>query len=267
LNRIVLKRGLKWMDGRPALRGLVGLLVLAAAAPAEAQFSVSPVIVQIPATEADPVQLSVLNEGENAMQFRAYALDFDMSSAGQHTYWDHGSRASSCGDRLRIAPDAFTVPAGQAAAVAVSLAPGPLDRTCWSMVLVETSGSSEGSILVNQRIGVKLYGLSGISDIDGEVLDGTVTVDSAGLEVGFTVHNDGAWPLRPSGVVEIRDVHGTVVTSSRVDAFSVLPERERTVEVAVNHADLDPGRYLAVPILDFGADYLSGTQIDFRIEE
>ena len=135
------------------------------------------------------------------------------------------------------------------------------------MVLIETSGSSEGTILVNQRIGVKLYGLSGIADINGEVLAGAVTADSAGLEVNFTVQNDGAWPLRPNGVVEIRDVHGTVVASSRVDAFSVLPERERTIRVAVDDSDLDPGRYLAVPILDFGADYLSGTQIDFRVEE
>jgi len=263
----VLTRGLKWMDGRSALRGLAGLLVLAAATPAEAQFSVSPVIVQIPATEAAPVQLSVLNEGENAMQFRAYALDFDMSGTGEHTYWEHGSLESSCGERLGIAPDAFTVAAGQTATVAVSLAPGRLDRTCWSMVLIETSGSSEGTILVNQRIGVKLYGLSGIADINGEVLAGAVTADSAGLEVNFTVQNDGAWPLRPNGVVEIRDVHGTVVASSRVDAFSVLPERERTIRVAVDDSDLDPGRYLAVPILDFGADYLSGTQIDFRVEE
>jgi len=267
LKSIVLLRGLMCMDGRSALRGLTGLLVLAAVTPAEAQFSVSPVIVQIPATEADPVQLTVLNEGENTLQFRAYALDFDMSGTGEHTYWEHGSQESSCGERLRIAPDAFSVPAGQAASVAVSLAPGPLDRTCWSMVLVETSGSSKGTILVNQRIGVKLYGLSGLADINGEVLDGTVTVDSAGLEVGFTVQNEGTWPLRPNGVVEIRDVHGAVVASSRVDAFSVLPERERTVHVAVNHSDLDPGRYLAVPILDFGADYLSGTQIDFRVEE
>jgi len=37
--------------------------------------------------------------------------------------------------------------------------------------------------------------------------------------------------------------------------------------VSVENADLDPGRYLAVPILDFGVDYLSGTQIDFRVEE
>ena len=263
----MLSRGSFWLDGRSALRGLAGLLVLVSAAPAQAQFSVSPVIVQIPATEVDPVQLEVRNEGENSLQFRAYTLDFDMSNTGEHTYWEPGSRAESCRERLRIAPDAFTVPAGQTGTVAVSLAPGPTDHTCWSMVLIETSGSSEGSIMVNQRIGVKLYGLSGEWDVSGEVVNGSVTRDSERLAVRFTVRNAGAWPLRPDGVVEIRDVQGTLVASSPIEAFSVLPERERTVHVAVNDVDLDPGRYLAVPILDFGADFLSGTQIDFRVEE
>ncbi len=260
-------RGACRLEGRSALRGLAGLLILVFAAPAQAQFSVSPVIVQIPATEADPVRLVVRNEGENALQFRAYSLDFDMSDNGEHAYWEHGSRDESCGERLRIAPDAFTVPAGQTGTVAVSLAPGPADRTCWSMVLVETSGSSEGSITVNQRIGVKLYGLSGEWDLNGEVVNGFVTRGSNQLDVRFTVRNAGAWPLRPSGVVEIRDVQGTLVASSSIDAFSVLPGRERTVHVGVSNAELDPGRYLAVPILDFGADFLSGTQIDFRVEE
>lgn len=255
------------LSSRSALRGLTGLLVLICTAPAHAQFSVSPVIVQIPATDPDPVRLEVRNEGENSMQFRSYSLDFDMSETGEHTYWEPGSQPESCGKRLRIAPDAFSVPAGQTSTIDVSLAPGPTDRTCWSMIMVETSGSSEGSILVNQRIGVKLYGLSEGWDVSGEVVNGSVASDSSQLDVRFTVRNEGAWPLRPNGVVEIRDVQGTLVASSPIEAFSVLPERERAVQVAVRDADLDPGRYLAVPILDFGTDYLSGTQIDFRVEE
>ena len=252
---------------RSALRGLTGLLVVFIAPPVQAQFSVSPVIVQVPAIQNDPVRVEVRNEGENSLQFRVYSLDFDMSAGGEHTYWESGSRTESCGQRLRIAPDAFTVPAGQTSTIDVSLAPGPTDRTCWSMIMVETSGSSKGSILVNQRIGVKLYGLSEGWDVSGEVVNGSVTSDASQLDVRFTVRNEGAWPLRRNGVVEIRDVQGTLVASGPIEAFSVLPERERAVQVAVRDADLAPGRYLAVPILDFGTDYLSGTQIDFRVEE
>lgn len=254
-------------DGRSALAGLAGLLFLMGATPAAAQFSVSPVIVQIPAVDEEPVRLEVRNEGENTMQFRAYALDFDMSETGEHQFWEHGSRPRSCGDRVRIAPDAFSVPAGQAGSVSVALTPDPGGNTCWSMVLVETSGSSEGTILVNQRIGAKLYGLSDSAEIEGEVLGGSVTRDTLGMTVGFMVQNGGAWPLRPSGIVEIRDLRGEIVASHPVDAFSVLPERTRKIRVVVDDPGLLPGRYLAVPILDFGADYLSGTQIDFRVVE
>ena len=258
---------IKISDSHSVLCGLTGLLSLGVPPHVQAQFSVNPVIVQIPASGADAVQLMVRNEGENALQFRVYALDFDVSETGEHSYWEPGTRPESCGERIQIAPDAFSVPSGRIGTVDISLSPGPTDRTCWSMVLVETSGSIEGSIQVNQRIGVKVYGLSGEWDVSGEVLEGSVTNNEDQLHVAFTVRNDGAWPLRPDGIVEIRDVQGTLVASTPIDAFSVLPDRMRAVEVTVSNADLQPGRYLAVPILDFGVDYLSGTQIDFRIEE
>ena len=264
---MVLRRRFVEPASRSVPLGLVGSCLLALTAPAEAQFSVSPVIVQVAATEVAPARLQVRNEGENGLQFRAYALDFDMSPSGDHAYWEHGTQKQSCGQRLRIAPDAFTVPAGQSETISVSLDPGDSDTTCWSMVLVETSGSSEGSVVVRQRIGVKFYGLSADADVDGEVLAAGVDRDSIGLDVGFSVRNRGSWPLRPTGTLEIRDVHGQVVASQPVEAFSVLPEREREIRVVIPEARLEPGRYLAVPILDFGAEYLAGTQIDFRIEE
>jgi len=87
------------------------------------------------------------------------------------------------------------------------------------------------------------------------------------VNVGFVVRNLGEWPLRPRGVVEIRDATGRPVTERPIDAFSVLPDREREISVAVAGTDLPPGRYLAVPILDWGGEYLAGTQIDFRVED
>lgn len=86
-------------------------------------------------------------------------------------------------------------------------------------------------------------------------------------EVAFAFRNPGDWPLRPSGAVEIRDAGGAVVATAPVPAFSVLPEHERRLRVSLPLESAAPGRYLAVPILDFGADYLAGAQADFRIEE
>ena len=109
---------------------LAGVLALALARPAPAQFSVSPVVVQIAATDAEAVRLTVRNEGENALQFRAYGLDFDMSADGRQTFWDPGSRPESCAARLRISPDAFSVGAGSESTIAVRLEPAASSATC-----------------------------------------------------------------------------------------------------------------------------------------
>lgn len=252
---------------RSAVVGLAGVLALTLAHPATAQFSVSPVVVQIPASDTEAVRLTVRNHGENALQFRAYGLDFDVGPDGRQTFWDPGTRPESCAGRLRVSPDAFSVAAGAETAISVRLEAEGADATCWSAVLIETSASSEGTILVNQRIGVHVYGLSADGEPDGEVRAGSVDVTPGALRVGFTVRNLGDWPLRPRGVVEIRDATGAAVTERPIDAFSVLPDRERTISVAVADAGLPPGRYLAVPILDWGSEFLAGTQIDFRIED
>lgn len=258
--------------GRRALRVLVGLLGLIGAHVAEAgilaaQFAVSPVIVQL---AHDPAGTSTLlridNEGEDVMQFRVYAADFDQDRDGEHHFAAAGTLQRSCAGRLRFAPDALTVPAGSGAVVRVSLEPGP-DATCWSMLFVEAPSAGSGAIRVNQRIGVKVYGLGARRGADGELVDATVRPAGDSVDVAFTFRNPGDWPLRPSGAVEIRDAGGAVITTAAVSAFSVLPGHERLLRVSLPIESAGPGRYLAVPILDFGADYLAGAQADFRIEE
>ncbi|MCL7960210.1 MAG: hypothetical protein M8861_08465, partial [marine benthic group bacterium] len=64
--------------------------------------------------------------------------------------------------------------------------------------------------------------------------------------------------------VEVRDFRGTVVASSAVRAFTVLPGSKRQLAVRLPD-ELAPGQYLAVPMLDFGGEYLAGTQIPFRV--
>lgn len=255
--------------GRRALRVLVGLIGAHAAAAGllAAQFAVSPVIVQL---AHDPTGTATLlridNEGEDAMQFRVYAVDFDQDRDGEHHFAEAGTLARSCAERLHFAPDALSVPAGSGAVVRISLEPGA-DPTCWSMLFVEAPSASTGAIRVNQRIGVKIYGLGAERGADGELVSATVQPADDSVEVAFAFRNPGDWPVRPSGAVEIRDAGGAVITTAPVPAFSVLPGHERHLRVSLPLESASPGRYLAVPILDFGADYLAGAQADFRIEE
>lgn len=255
--------------GWRALRVLVSLVVahLAGAGLVAAQFAVSPVIVQL---AHDPTGTATLlridNEGEDVMRFRVYAVDFDQDRDGEHHFAAAGTFPRSCAGRLSFAPDALTVPAGSGAVVRVSLEPGD-DPTCWSMLFVEAPSAGTGAIRVNQRIGVKIYGLGAKRGADGELASATVRPAGDSVEVAFAFRNPGDWPLRPSGAVEIRDAGGAMITTAPVPAFSVLPGHERLLRVNLPVESAGPGRYLAVPILDFGADYLAGAQADFRIEE
>jgi len=254
--------------GRRALRVLVGLFVLhvAGSGPLAAQFAVSPVIVQLPHDPAGATTLlRIDNEGEDVMQFRVYAADFDQDRFGDHRFAAAGTLPRSCAARMHFAPDALTVPAGSGSVVRVGLDPGT-DPTCWSMLFVEAPAAGTGAVRINQRIGVKVYGLGPEPGADGELVSASVQPAGDSVKVSFAFRNPGDWPLRPSGAVEIRDAGGAVVTTATVPAFSVLPGHERLLHVDLPLESARPGRYLAVPILDFGADHLAGAQVDFRIE-
>lgn len=250
------------------LGALAGLVLLGIPAVATAQFAVSPVIVQLPASEGvSDALIRVDNEGDRPMQFLVYVLDFDQDPEGNHVFADARTSPSSCANRLHVAPGAMSVSAGERGLIQVRLQPAPHASTCWSMVFIETPSTSAGGLLINQRIGVKLYGLSAGGNPEGELLEAAAAVARDSIAVSFQFRNPGDWPVRPEGAVEIRDFNGVTVAAVPVPAFSVLPHSERHVEVVIPAGDLAVGRYVAIPILDFGADFLAGAQVDFRLTD
>ena len=66
---------------------------------------------------------------------------------------------------------------------------------------------------------------------------------------------------RDEGATQDRTRRPVVVP---VESFSVLPGHERMVEIPLE-ADLAPGRYLAIPVLEYGDDGLMGAQVAFRV--
>lgn len=247
---------------------LVGLLTLVTPTVAPAQFAVNPVIVQVAASdETSDALLRIDNESDDPMQFRVYVMDFDQYLDGDHAFAEPGTSPRSCAGRMDVAPSALQVPAGERGLVQVRLRPAPGASTCWSMIFVETPSTSASGVRINQRIGVKLYGLSRSAGPEGTLTHAAAEGVGDSVDVQFRFSNPGDWPLRPEGAVEIRDVTGSVVTTVPVPSFSVLPLRERLVRVAIPAADLVGGRYLAVPILDFGAEFLAGAQVDFRLAD
>jgi hypothetical protein len=248
---------------RFASLGIVASVTFATSA--QAQFSVSPVIVEFPTNEAPQVvTVTIHNSASDVKQFRAYAVDYEANEQGQYTYFDPGEHPSGCGDRITVTPDGFSIPANESKTFTVRMEPGDDARTCWSMVFVESPAPSGTGIRITTRIGMAIFGLSGSGSKEGKFIDAMVVESDSARVVNFTFENLGAWPLRPDGTVEIRTVDGETVAKAEIIDFGVLPGHRRNMTIEVLE-ELPPGRYVAIPILDFGGDYLAGTQVEFRV--
>lgn len=243
--------------GRRCVVGLAMVLALAGPAPAAGQFSVQPVIVELVTEDtAAAAVLHVRNEGAESMQFRFYAADFDQPEAGGHVFLEPGAHDRSCVDRLRFYPDGATLEPEEVQEIRVLM--DPVDSTCWSMIFVESGGRGETGLQIAQRIGVKVYGVNGRTVPEGEIRSVRVEADSIRTVV-IEFANLGGGPLRPEGEIEVRTLDGEVVEVADVAPFSVLPGRTRESRVELR-AELEPGTYVLVPILDFGGEYLAGGQ-------
>ncbi|MGB5301639.1 MAG: hypothetical protein WBO43_09135 [Gemmatimonadota bacterium] len=255
-----------------ALLALPGIVGMGRPVAAHGQFSVSPVILPIPhSTEVTEATVMVRNNGESPLQLRIFSADFDQDADGSHSTSAAGTHARSCSGRLEIVPDGLSIPAGVTQPVMFRLRPGgDRDSTCWSLVFIEKPPPEGTGPRAALRIGVKVYGLSADGGESAEisaasVVDGDSTSETGGRELQFTISNPDAWPVLARGTVEIRDLEGLPYGTVAVEAFSVLPEHARTVRVPLE-AVLAPGRYLAIPVLEYGDDGLMGAQVAFRVE-
>lgn len=238
------------------------LSLVSGAAPATAQISVSPVIMQI-ASEAQPVNraISVTNSGSAPLSLRFYAGDFEQEERGENLFAELGAFRHSCHDRIRVYPDGASVLPGETQSVRVDMEAGT--EPCWSAVFVETTGLTAEGTLVRQRIAVKVYGVRPDARAEGEVTGVAMKVGDEGQSIVVTFRNLGEAPLRPEGKLEIRSFTGEVVATAQIEAFSVLPGRDRIVEIPMPGVP-SIGEYVAVPVLDFGGTYLVGGQVAFE---
>lgn len=237
------------------------------ALPAAAQFSASPAMVWAEASaDGAPATatISIRNEGAEQSQIRVYVADFDQTVDGENEFFDAGTQLGSCGARLRVTPDVAVLGAGEGQELRVEL--DDATEPCWAVVFVQNSGTDVSGIRVGQRIGVKVYA----GDRSAKALDGAITTVEAvpsadGVTVDFEFVNSSGSPVRPSGQVELRSLDGAAVAQVAIDAFSVLPGHTRRISATVP-ASLEAGRYVAVPVIDFGGEFLAGGQGLFRIQ-
>jgi hypothetical protein len=237
---------------------LVGVALLLAPAVASAQFSVYPVAVKLESTDrVSTASFIVENSGATPLEVTIYLSDYDRAVDGGHGYFDFGSHEGTCAGRLEAFPDQVSVQPGRDAEVRLRLAPG--SETCWAVVFVEQRSLTPSGITVAQRIGVKVHSERPALEREGAVV-GLAADSTPDPAVFLTFENQGEGALDLRGEVEVRGLAGEVLAVVAVRPFEVLPGRRRTVRVSLEEANLEPGRYVVVGILDFGGEYLAGGQ-------
>lgn len=238
-------------------------LLLAAALPllipgaASAQLSASPAIVWLDGT-ATTATITVRNEDREPRQVRVYTSDFDQNAAGENEFFAPGTQPGSCGDRLRVTPDAAVLAAEESRELRLEMTDP--SNPCWAVVFVQTSSAAPGGISVAQRVGVKVFAGNGApSTLDAEVTSVEAAPAQGGIAVSFEFRNGSASAVRPFGSVQLRNTAGESIAEVPVDPFSVLPGRSRRIEAFIPGSP-SAGRYVVVPVLDFGGEYLAGGQ-------
>jgi hypothetical protein len=239
------------------------LVTFAAAAPVAAQVAVYPAVVNLnPSAGVETVtSVFVRNEGATMREFRFEIQDFDQDSVGIPRFMTLGEHAQSCSDRIAVYPAAATLAPGETQELRLSVTGAA--TVCWAALFAEARSAVASGIVARQQVGVRINVVPPRAVLDGEIT--RLEVDMRGepaLQLWF--RNTGSAPVRPAGLLEVRDAAGTVVASADVAAFSVLPGQTRRVAVPFTHT-LAAGRYTAVPVLDFGGDYLAGGQAAFVV--
>lgn len=221
----------------------------------------------------------VKNVGELAQDVDIELVDFTHTPEGQNQFLAPGTLPRSLAPFVFYTPTAFDLAPGQVQEVKFTIempqeAAGPhwtmfmvREHTPSATVQVGVEGQEGGfGFQASVSFGVLLRQIDPNNAVpDGRVRSLVITRGPEGLlhaVVGF--ENTGTTFLRPSGRVEVRDRTGQTVASSPIDPFRALPGEVRLLDIPIS-GELARGSYIALAILDFGAEFLIAGQASFEL--
>lgn len=260
------------------------LLVLLASASLQADFSVSPLLLnfQVPPGEESTQWVDVTNAGKKQLSVELYAKDFSMNTLGRESELEPGSHERGCAQWLQLAPSRpITLQPGETKKVRVSLrAPKDSDGLYYSKLYVSETSEPESmtgqqggvrmtvfmkqrwEVRVHQEVPNTLKREGVLTDMQIERVD-----ESQALRVKIAFDNRGNSLLRCEGRIEIRDNDGNTISTLPLGSegiFHLYPEMTRWVE-ATTDTDLTEGNYVALAIIDYGEEHLVAGELPFSV--
>ena len=224
----------------------------------------------------------ITNGSDQPASVRVELADFERKVDGGVVILPPQASPNSLADYITFSPAEFTLPAGvgetQEVRFTINLASNATGPH-WSMLLVQEIDDSEDSnndgdsdnTTASGRVSVQL-GIQ-IRQVDPSALvnDGRITeievVESLAnqpIKLIADYENIGNTFQRPTGEVRIINSTGDVAASLDIAPFRMLPNSSRRLEFSVD-AQLPPGEYVALVIIDFGGNFMLAGQVRFTI--
>jgi P pilus assembly chaperone PapD len=222
---------------------------------------------------------TVTNVSDERVTTQLTIGDWERSIDGTNQYSDStGMMRGSCLNTLRVFPAVLNLAPKQSQAVTVNYDGDPRSQACWALVMIRMAPkpatiTSGAQITVQLLQGIKIYVEPPTGKPDLQI-DSVTTgqhkppsteapTDTAGSDIIALVHNPGLIQARVHGRVEYRSLKDSVVATSPVTEFPILPGAQRQVRSRM--PQLAPGHYVALVILDFGGPELVAAQMELNV--
>jgi hypothetical protein len=242
---------------------------------------IGPIELKLKPGESYTGSISAFNDDVESISLKIYLGDWRQTEDGEQ-YLDVGKEANSLSSWMRVSPNILTIPPGGSEEIyyEIKVPDDPsLSGSYWGIFFIEGEpnstaarepGGSVPSLGLNivLRHGVKVYvTIPGTEDAMAKfVAARTETLEGGGLDVVATFENQGNTYLRPDVWLELRDITGTTVYSEGHRTLSVLPGIKRDYRFELRDIGLEPGRYIALVIADYGALRLIAAQAELEVK-
>ena len=223
---------------------------------------------------------TVKNTGEDAQDITVTLNDYDKAVTGENRYYPAGTLAYSLATFVTFSPATFRLEPGRVQEVSFKASlPEEALGPHWMMFFVQESTPTastttevegqEGGFAFNVNVvfGVQVRQ----TDPSHRVVDGRVTrirvetLEGGGWAIRLAFENTGTTFLLPKGRVEVRDRTGKTAATIPIEEFRILPGATRELTVLLEEP-LSPGQYIALGIIDFGAEFLVAGQAGFEVK-
>lgn len=225
--------------------------------------------------------LQVHNGSDRPVTITLSVKDFVRLPNGQDLELDPGTSERGCSEWLIVSPRVVHLAPHERQQVRVSMnVPEAAEGTYWAFIFAEQTSDIQPRQANHEdfsmQVTVKPRWCIRVHQTVPETLKPAGRIVHMARELGadeqagvMTVafENTGNNLLRCQGYVEIRDGRGETVRSVQLDGngiFSVYPGATR--KVAALQEPLPPGDYMALAIVDYGAEALIAGELAFKVE-